>query len=804
MIFLFDMSKESLRGNRSRAALFVLTAIAVSLAVLGFIQTSVVLMTMAGVTIVGTGIITLQMRSTKYQGIFVANRVPKVLITAILTLSLMVPTYTASVMAAPPAATQPPVDPSMKPHYVPANSTKTMAVTGSTQPYVAIYNDIPPSHHWIQRAKVTCNFAGTTLGAIPSNNYISCSESLQSPTKKEGSITSGLDYAYQASVALYNSGQLWFSVAGYKGCESHFGWFSSPCVDGTAAGTWVNLFTPTSFLISGATLNDNITLFIEWNSDTGTAVNFRYAKNNESPITKYTYNPDMSIDNAAMNTGICWLKFLVAGCQPDAFGVARTAYFFQAGVGSLSPIGTGGWYVTIYNPSYSNKTSDPYVPFYKPAKIVQGDNSFWDSDFLWGGSQYSGVNADYNLNNPSYPKGKIRFSVTGLTIPTNTAVWDGDIRTIATTSAQLSPATTDSYEEEIRLVPNLRAAMKNESNALPLFAFYYDGSNIVYKKSLDGGDTWGSSITAGTGTGTLASDNYRWTVANATISGTQYITLLYWTPAGTNMNFYAMRGMITGSTISWNSPVLLGYTSAHSSCGVSGACAAAVTGTDTNNIMWAAFRYKPGGQNDYYFAIKYSSDGGLNWYDSWSHSDIGSTYPPTMALTSLGSGRMLWAYAFYNSNMLNYKVYVPGQGWYSYSTTITNWPTNANKQLSATTDRSTGKAYVAFVSAGTSGSLGVERFANDGTYEALETPNSGGLTHSLPSIVSTSDGELHLFSVSSTGKIYEAEKVSGTWQAPYNPFGTSFSSPDQLTVPTTKDVALWKEGTSIRYPLGYG
>lgn len=400
-----------------------------------------------------------------------------------------------------------------------------------------------------------------------------------------------------------------------------------------------------------------------------------------------------------------------------------------------------------------------------------------------------------------WPDSRVVNSKLKIWIFSDRAVYAG---TLATTTASISPTVTDSYEGERRM-----AKFQNT-----LYTFYHDGSHVKYKTTSNNGGTWSSASTVGNGTGVLASDNTRWSIAYTTYSGTSYVYVFYWVPGDANANMYFkfFRGTVAsnGQSISWSGPVILGYTAANTGCGTGGACGAVVATTDSTGTLWAAFRYKPGGQSNYYFAIKYSNDGGFNWYDSWSHSDIGSTYPPTMALTSLGSGKMLWTYAFYNSNVLNYKVYVPTQGWYSYSTTISGWPTAGEKQISADTDPTTNKAYVAFVTSGTSGNLKLARFsASDADYfEVIENADTTVTTHSLPSITITSDGIIRIYTVNkgtgSNGFITKVEKVEGSWNAPVKPFGTTLALPDQLTSGIWYDAAMWRQGSSSPYDVKYG
>jgi hypothetical protein len=543
-----------------------------------------------------------------------------------------------------------------------------------------------------------------------------------------------------------------------------------------------------------------------------------------------TYSREQQDDSQYFLFGKC----TGTGCQPDQPS-GNTIKFFQFGLESPSAL------FADMGISQSNifflDTAD-----FTPRKLFRiGD---YETRFIWTQSDLSWFfNVPENQNNypvcvgcaefqrwfahtdatdsPTLPAGFINWegnaigcnvdNFPGKCHAENTLLWNanaGGIVTVGTTtSSQNSPGKGDQYEGEKRVVPSYH-------DGLTLFAFYYDTANggIVQKTSTNGGNTW-SSLTS-LNTGTIVSDSYRWSVVSTTYQGTQYIYVLYWiqgNPDTQNHHFKFMRGTVASngkSISSWSSPVDLGYTAAHSTCGTGGACAAVVATTDSNGVIYAAFRYKPGGQNNYYFSIKYSNNGGFDWFDSWSHTDIGNTWAPTMALTSLGSGKMLWAYAFYNSGTLNYKVYTPGSGWTSYSTAISGWPTTAYKQMSADYDPTTGKAYIAYVSGGTSGTLKVARFsASDPDYfEATETANSFFTNHELPSITTTPDGIVQIYTISGN-TILETVKLNDGWTPATNTYGSSMTSPNQLTASIWYPGAMWREGTaspySIKYPYGY-
>jgi hypothetical protein len=373
-----------------------------------------------------------------------------------------------------------------------------------------------------------------------------------------------------------------------------------------------------------------------------------------------------------------------------------------------------------------------------------------------------------------------------------------DPTVVGTTTSSISPGTVNSFEGEVRLL----------SSGNRINAFYYDGSNIVYKTSDDKGKTWSISATS-TGSGTLASDTYRWSLVRTAVNDTLYASILYWRPAGDNMNFYAMRGFINGSVIqNWSSATLLGTTTENTVyCFNGSACPAVATVIDQGGIIYAAFTWIAGGASEYTYKILSSTDGGLTWSTSLTDVNPAGTTRPTMALAALNSSKVLFMYGRDDAANLFYRIY-NGSTWGSLQTisTSTNLMSGISKQLSAASDDNF-NAFVVFTNStsGTGGILKLAKFSNDGTYQGTETADSTR-RHRLPNVMYSLNGGLNIYTISGDF-IYDTRLLAGTWELPFKAFTTSLVSPNQLTATNLfgdDNSGLWREGTASPYNIVFG
>lgn len=372
-----------------------------------------------------------------------------------------------------------------------------------------------------------------------------------------------------------------------------------------------------------------------------------------------------------------------------------------------------------------------------------------------------------------------------------------DPTTVDSAFVALSPASSDYYEGERRIVTLDSNAPTISTTAYTMYAFYFDGFDIVYKTSSDGGSTWSANaIVAGSGTGTISGDAYRWTVVKTTVSGTTYVTLLYFTTSGSTTSFNALRGTASGSgtSISWGSSTALFSVTGNAACGT-GACSAVVASPDTSGNIYAAFRWIPSSPSNYQYQIMKSIDGGSTWSTSLAQTSSSQGSRIEMALTKLASGKMLFAYATFPGSEFTYRIF-DGTSWGSATNTSgAGMTTSSVKHVSSDSDGAN-NGYVAFLSSGNSGSLKLAKWSSSGTFSSFTTVDIS-LSHTLPSITITPDGVYHIYTISG-GLIKDTKKTNAgaSWQAPSNPFGSSFTSPNQLTSAISYSSALWVESTS--------
>lgn len=242
---------------------------------------------------------------------------------------------------------------------------------------------------------MTFNFDGTSQSEVQSNNRLMAGIF---DTVFSATIT-GLDYGYRAVVALPGSGSMYLIAQVDEYCEGFI--FTSCGV--TPWSKTIYAVTPSPAMST----SDNIQLYLEFSGSTAYWV---YKINGGSATIFGEFTPpsdSQSVFQVGTNT---------------AFN-GHVSKYFQFGIDSDYNIGHSGWYVDVDKPEYATAWGNPYV-LVPQANLAQGGDAFLDARWVWGGQDYSGVNACYpDSNGCSYPPYEILFFYTGTTISDPTLLW---------------------------------------------------------------------------------------------------------------------------------------------------------------------------------------------------------------------------------------------------------------------------------------------------------------------------------------------------------------------------------------------
>src|SRR5581483_4604423 len=241
-------------------------------------------------------------------------------------------------------------------------------------------------------------------------------------------------------------------------------------------------------------------------------------------------------------------------------------------------------------------------------------------------------------------------------------------------------------------------------------------------------------------------------------------------------------------------------------CGTGQVCAAVSAASAQNATMYAAFRYIPSGMGSYQIRILKSSNGGSTWTTSLAETDTGTGYRPAISLTASGFDNILISYAKYDNSNLFYRFY-NGTAWLPEQTVAgAGLSTNTFKQLSSNTNEA-GSAYISFTNVTNTlgGMLKVANFMTNGTFLNVETADSTK-RHFLPNVIASPNGDININSISG-GLIFDTRKSQNVWASPFNPYGTSFSSANELTAGTVLDgmnAAIWEETSGSTVSIKFG
>lgn len=281
-----------------------------------------------------------------------------------------------------------------------------VAELNSNQPYVAGYHvdtvDLY-TRECAQATAVTVSFPSTDSSYFSQGSWLGAGMFVQDQDSKIINV----DYGFYTMLVLDASGDLFLDVGLHQTRESSLP-IQMPTEDLIYAYTWH---------VSGIDPATPVTLLARWDS-----LGFVHY----SLSTSETSIDVSSVNVAARTKCESIIRLFYAGdaTNGNAFPLGHYVYYFQFGVISSESIANDHWSADVKDPRLLRTTGWDPVDI---AWSTQGDLSYLDSDWMWGGAPYTGVSAQYYQNQLQNPY-ELIFNYSGRTLTPGTILWQvGDL-----------------------------------------------------------------------------------------------------------------------------------------------------------------------------------------------------------------------------------------------------------------------------------------------------------------------------------------------------------------------------------------
>jgi len=294
--------------------------------------------------------------------------------------------------------------------------THHVAQLNSNQPYVAGYDALTPDLHTMKPVSavlITVSFPSTDTRHFPSAGWIGGGLFVQDQDSRFGFV----DYGFYMMLVIDAASDVFLDVGLHQTRES-----TAPIQGPTA-----ELLYAYTWRISGITPSTPITLGASWDSDGFVHYSLLAAGFN------VTLPP---VDVAGLpNCENIHRQFWSGNWKPGTFPFAHYVHYFQFGVVSSEIMANDKWSVKISNPRLMKKPEGEWRQV-DTAWSTQGDISYIDWDWMWGGAPYTGVYAQYYQNPLTNPY-EVTFFYNGQTLLSGTVLWES--KSPKDTSTALTP-----------------------------------------------------------------------------------------------------------------------------------------------------------------------------------------------------------------------------------------------------------------------------------------------------------------------------------------------------------------------------
>jgi len=272
----------------------------------------------------------------------------------------------------------------------------------SNQPYVAGYNVDTRDLYTRERVDATSiavSFPSTDVSRFPQDSWLGAGMFVQG----QDNALKHVDYGYYTMAVVDSSGSLFIDIGLHETRESSPP-LQMPTSELVYAYTWQ---------ISGVDPATPISLTATWDSNEYLHYSISVLGINTTLMSVKV----VSLPNCENITSKFYAGTVMAG---TGFPLGHYAYYFQFGVVSSKIITDNCWSARLEKPRMLRKAGWNLV---ETAWTIQGDVSYLDYDWVWGGAPYRGVHAKYHRN-PLLNPYEVVFSYSSETLPLGTILWD--------------------------------------------------------------------------------------------------------------------------------------------------------------------------------------------------------------------------------------------------------------------------------------------------------------------------------------------------------------------------------------------
>ena len=278
-----------------------------------------------------------------------------------------------------------------------------IAGLNSNQPYVAGYHVETPDLYTRERVDataITVSFPSSDASSFPADSWLGVGMFVQG----QDSRLVFVDYAYYTMLVIDSSGSLFVDIGLHQTRESTAP-LQMPTEELVYAYTWE---------INGMNPATPVTLIASWDSNGYLYYSVSAAGTNTTLFSVKV----SSLPNCESAISKFYAGTSIAG---SGFPLGHFVYYFQFGVISDKSMGEASWSAHLTEPRILRPAGWKRV---ETAMIIQGDISYLDADWMWGGAAYHGVQADHDqdLLGPF----TLVLSPKGRTVPSGTVLWDNE------------------------------------------------------------------------------------------------------------------------------------------------------------------------------------------------------------------------------------------------------------------------------------------------------------------------------------------------------------------------------------------